>query len=198
MQWVLLARQSDLSKLTAGDLRLVKDRKKGEIIIVTFKGRKNDSSGETTTLIIPSNPSGLICPLKVVKLYFKRFNLMFWQPSYHSQKPIFHRFTCSKWIKSEKYIPSNIPVSRNTLNKEVKESLASIGFTGKMTLTSAKRAGVSRAFELGLNENQVRDLGGWKDSRTCLLYKKQDIKVKTSNAKSLVKGLDWDKMDYDE
>ena len=86
-------------------------------------------------------------------------------------------------MNCKKYEPSNKEASYDNVLQAMRGIAKEIGYTNRLTHTSLKSGGVTRCFEKGLNESQVRDLGGWHSSQTTLIYKRRNIRQKAKDAK---------------
>ena len=182
LEFCLLARCHDLQRLRAGDVTMTFDTTHGETAIFRFRHRKNDSQGTTTSLVLP-NLQEDFNPVFITKLFFRRFNLRFGQDKDFHDVPLFHRFTCSKLLNSVNYRPSDKEVCSNTILKDMRKQLSAIQYPGaeKVCHNSLRCGGVTQAFEKGLDEGNIRDIGGWHNSNTPLRYRRKNIRDKTKN-----------------
>ena len=176
LQFALLSRFSDLVLIEPRDLHFTKDKEGNNTCQILFRKRKNDQIHLGNTSVLSGlqdseNTSVVPCYVKILQVYLRRTNL---DLDCHKNCKLFHRITDVARSKKPEYRPSKLGVSANQALKMFRKLLTDekIPNPSSYTLISSKAAGVDFAYDQGLTEEEVRDLGGWASIQTSLYYKR--------------------------
>jgi hypothetical protein len=174
IEYHTLCRFDCFSHLQAKHFELV-----GPDIMITFPTAKNDQlhNGQQSCLV--AVPHQDLCPVRITKLYFRRFFLSFgsdandcsflnFQLRHQSLRlvPILHKSIC-----------------RSTATKDLQDLLAKHGVeSAGVTDKTIKVTGVTSAFEAKATETDVMHIGRWRTSAVALRYKLNSYAFKRSVA----------------
>jgi hypothetical protein len=174
IEYHTLCRFSCFNKLKAKHFELIDDD-----IMITFPTAKNDQLHKGQHSCLAATPHSALCPVRITKLYFRRFQLKFGAAAKDESFVNFQlrRQTCHTIPILHKTIsPSSAKKDLQTLL--AKHDIPHEGITDK----APKMTGVTEAFEAGATETEVMHGGRWKTSHIPLRYKLNSHKFKRSIA----------------
>ena len=138
---------------------------KGDHVEVVFERRKNDQFGDNSKAVIPARPDTAVCPVELIRLYFRTFHLQF----QGSGKSV--NFRIQKQAGSHRPL-WNTSLAQSNATKLTRELLVKHGFDGaKFTEKSLKVQGVTELLDAGESLENVMVLGCWKRTTTPLHYR---------------------------
>ena len=152
----------------------------GNFIEIIFKNSKNDQYFKGTNSILTSYDNSVLCPVKLTKLYFKKFGLNF--ASATSRNSSYVNFYLTKQgsaIKSKSLSQSNATKWTKLLFS--KYNMSNVNFTEK----SMKIAGVTALLDSGEPLDNVAIAGRWRTSSTPMHYRNTSYKYRDSIAKNI-------------
>ena len=138
---------------------------KGDHVQIIFERRKNDQLGDNSRNVIAERAGELACPVKLIRMYFNRFNLQFEGSGKHVN------FRIQK--DGGRQIPLwNTSLSQSNATKCTRLLLAKHGFeSDKFTEKSFKVQGVTELMNAWESAENVMVFGGWKRPTTPLHYR---------------------------
>jgi hypothetical protein len=164
IEYHTLCRFDCFSHLQAKHFELIKDD-----IMITFPMAKNDQLHQGQQTCLAAAPGSDLCPVRITKLYFRRFFLRFGEKENDSS---FVNFQLRH--QTMRLVPIlNKSICRTTATSDLRKLCAKHGISGadKVTDKTVKVTGVTQAFTLGASETEVCHGGRWKTSAIPLRYK---------------------------
>ena len=155
---------------------------KGDCIEITFPKSKNDQYFKGSSSVITEKPDSILCPVRLTRLYFKRFHLKF---KGNNICPKFINFRLRKQngfvapVPGERLAVSNaVAITRKLLN--------AYGFDGsKYTEKSMKVAGVTALCDYGEPLENVSIMGRWRTSTMPMHYRNTSLQFKKNIASNI-------------
>jgi len=174
IEYHTFCRFSDFCHLRAKHFELVKDD-----IVITFPTAKNDQLHKGQETCIAATPDSPLCPVRITKLYFKRFFLRFGREQGDESFVNFQ-------LRHQTYrlVPIyNKTISRSSAVSDLRKLLAKHGISyNGVTDKSVKVTGVTETFAAGATETEVTHQGRWQTSFIALRYKHNSFAFKKSIA----------------
>ena len=138
---------------------------KGDQVEIVFKRRKNDQFGDNSKAVIAARPEAAVCPVALIRLYFRTFHLQY----QGSDKSV--NFRIQKQAGSHRPL-WNTSLAQSNATKLTRQLLIKHGFDGaKFTEKSLKVQGVMESLDAGESLENVMVLGCWKRTTTPLHYR---------------------------
>jgi len=132
---------------------------------VIFERRKNDQFGDNSRAVIAARDGDVACPVSIIRLYFKKFQLSFGGAG----KGVNFRLRREGGRQLPLWYTS---LSQSNATKCTRELLTKHGFDGqKFTEKSFKVQGVTQLLDSGESLENVMVFGGWKRTTTPLHYR---------------------------
>ena len=173
VEYYTFCRGADYRQLQARNIEEV-----GEDLLITFPKAKNDQLHEGRTTMLAAN-QGDTCPVRLVKLYYKRFGLKFGEAA--SDTSYLH---CRiRKHGGRHYADKKHQASMSLAAEELKGILAEMGEeSGGVSDKSFKMLGVTRTLEAGASAEQVSLHGRWITMNMPLRYKHNSMGFKKQTA----------------
>jgi len=172
-------RFADFAKLTDKEFEF-----NGDTIRITFLTRKNDQHGKNSIHIIAKRPECAVCPVRLIRLYFWRFNLDFKGTGKLVNFYLGHNAGTVEPVGTGS-------LSRSNAQKSMKILLLKHGFHEQAEFYTEKclKVGVvSNMMDHDQPLEHVQVVGGWSSLTTPLHYKHSSERFKKRLAKHLPLG----------
>ena len=189
LMYSLMARYSDLQKITGQHLDVQKDHAGGRIIVVSFPLAKNHRHKERLQGVISGRKDLPYDPIRFVLLYLYRFNM---RPNLKNlpgtPQPLIHRLQDHANINTPSYKPSPKPLSREQSLTDIRKLLPVVGFDGHFTHISCKAGAVSFALATGIPIEDVTLAGRWWGADTAKHYQRKFVHSRAETSKRFLPG----------
>jgi len=143
----------------------------GNSVKITFLTRKNDQMGDNSVHFVPERPELTVCPVNLIRCYFRCFNLRFCGTGL----PV-----CFRLRKERGALIRHTGVlSRGNATAYFRKLLTKHGYQAdKFTEKCLKAGGVTGLVNSGEPLENVQVLGGWKSLQTPLYYRNTSAQFK--------------------
>ena len=153
----------------------------GSHIVINFKKSKNDQYYEGSSSFIPVRGS-VCCPVKVIRLYYRRFHLKF---KGNPSSGIYVNFRLAK-MNGYHMALANTKLSVGSATTQMRNLLVKSGFNGSVyTEKSFKVGGVTALCDSGEGLENVMVAGRWRNLFTPLHYRNTSVNFRLSIVQNL-------------
>ena len=144
----------------------------GSHIVIFFARSKNDQYYEGSSSFIPARPESAGCPVSVIRLYYKRFNLKF-KGSTTTGKYLNFRISKQHGYHSAL---AGTRLSQSTAVEQTRAMMNKFGYDGsKYTEKSFKVGGVTALCDSGEALENVMIAGRWRNMFTPMHYRNTSV-----------------------
>ena len=168
------------------DFNVLRDRDfedNGHFIEINFTNSKNDQYFEGTNSVIPVSGENF-CPVKLIRLFFKRFGLKFAHEEGTETSSV--NFRLAKRGQGRSFALKSTKLSCSTATKYTRILLQKHGIDGsRFTEKSMKISGVTALCDTGEPLENVAIAGRWKSSTTPMHYRNTSKKFRVEVAKRI-------------
>ncbi len=155
-------------------LRALHVEDRGGHLEVKFPKSKADQYHRGNVTVLAANESGM-CPVKIVRIYFRRFGLRFGQEQ-GDQTPLHFRI---RRVGGLCYADKKYLASESLAREELQALLRDMGVeTEKVTDKSFKMLGVTETLQAGVPVQEVALHGRWRTAEMPLRYKHNSDRFK--------------------
>jgi hypothetical protein len=151
----------------------------GSHIRIVFEKSKNDQYGDNSVSVVTERPGCAACPVKLIRLYFRRFGLHF----NGSGKLLNFRLRKEAGVYTAMH---KYGLSASNATKGMRQLLEKHGYdAGKYTEKSMKVQGVTELLDTGEKLENVMVFGRWRTQTTPLHYRNLSMKFRLGVAKNI-------------
>jgi len=176
VEYFTYCRFSDYKQLLAKD---VED--KGDSVCITFPKSKNDQFHKGSSTVLAENGQ-VLCPVRLLRVYFKRFGLQFGAES-GDRTPLHFRI---RKVGCIYYADKGHLASESLAREELQALLRDMGVKAAgVTDKSFKMLGVTETLQAGVSVQEVALHGRWRTAEMPLRYKHNSDKYKKEVASKI-------------
>ena len=192
IEYIALARYSDISKLTPNDLSVQKDGDNQDMIVINFKSSKTDQLFEGANAVITKGKKHYN-PVTIIKNYFSKLGLRFDGEGTDTRSlfPAFKPDIGKRRSYRVKPIDlENRSVSRSAILKDQITIVHKHGHVGRYTHVSAKAGGTTLAHQNGVPDKVIKEQGRWASTYMSDVYRRDNTIYKAKFVNEFMPGDD--------